>query len=93
MYLGNIAGLIVVLTCVPLFAAILRVPFSVIAPIIVVVCAIGAYTVHNAIFDVWMMVVFGVLGYSSRSSSTRSRRWCSRSCSATPPRPRSARRC
>ena len=63
MYLGNIAGLIVVLTCVPLFAAILRVPFSVIAPIIVVVCAIGAYTVHNAVFDVWMMVVFGVLGY------------------------------
>src|ERR1041385_2482386 len=63
MYLGNIAGLIVVLTCVPLFAAILRVPFSVIAPIIVVVCAIGAYTVHNAGFDVWMMVVFGVLGY------------------------------
>ncbi|HEX4927589.1 MAG TPA: tripartite tricarboxylate transporter permease, partial [Burkholderiales bacterium] len=63
MYLGNIAGLIVVLTCVPLFAAILRVPFSVIAPIIIVICAIGAYTVHNAIFDVWMMVVFGVLGY------------------------------
>jgi putative tricarboxylic transport membrane protein len=63
MYLGNIAGLIVVLTCVPLFAAILRIPFAVIAPIIIVICAIGAYTVHNAIFDVWMMVVFGVLGY------------------------------
>ena len=63
MYLGNIAGLIVVLTCVPLFAAILRIPFSVIAPVIVVICAIGSYTVHNSIFDVWMMVVFGVLGY------------------------------
>src|ERR671929_619227 len=63
MYLGNIAGLIVVLTCVPAFAAILRIPFSVIAPIIIVICAIGSYTVHNAIFDVWMMVVFGVAGY------------------------------
>jgi putative tricarboxylic transport membrane protein len=63
MYLGNIVGLIVVLTCVPLFAAILRVPFSVIAPIIMVICAIGAYTVHNSLFDVWMMLVFGVLGY------------------------------
>ena len=63
MYLGNIAGLIVVLTCVPLFAAILRVPFSVIAPIIIVVCAIGSFTVHNSNFDVWMMVVFGILGY------------------------------
>jgi putative tricarboxylic transport membrane protein len=37
MYLGNIAGLIVVLTCVPLFAAILRIPFAVIAPIILVI--------------------------------------------------------
>ncbi|MDX2201395.1 MAG: tripartite tricarboxylate transporter permease [Hyphomicrobiaceae bacterium] len=63
MYLGNIAGLIVVLTCVPLFAAILRVPFSIIAPIILVICAVGAYTVHNSMFDVWMMLVFGVAGY------------------------------
>jgi len=63
MYLGNIVGLIVVLTCVPLFASILRVPFSIIAPVILVICAIGAYTVHNSIFDVWLMVVFGILGY------------------------------
>ncbi len=63
MYLGNIAGLIIVLTCVPLFAAILRVPFSVIAPVIMVICAVGAYTVNNAMFDVWMMGVFGVIGY------------------------------
>ena len=63
MYLGNIAGLIVVLTCVPLFAAILRIPFAIVAPVIMVICAIGAYTVHNSIFDVWMMIVFGVIGY------------------------------
>jgi putative tricarboxylic transport membrane protein len=63
MYLGNIAGLIVVLTTVPLFAAILRVPFAIIAPVIVVICAIGAYTVHNAMLDVWFMLGFGVIGY------------------------------
>jgi putative tricarboxylic transport membrane protein len=63
MYLGNIAGLIIVLTCVPLFAAILRVPFSIIAPVIVVICAIGAYTVHNAMLDIWFMLLFGVIGY------------------------------
>jgi putative tricarboxylic transport membrane protein len=63
MYLGNIAGLIVVLTCVPAFAAILRVPFGVMAPVILVICAIGAYTVHNSLFDVWLMLVFGVIGY------------------------------
>jgi putative tricarboxylic transport membrane protein len=64
MYLGNIAGLIVVLTCVPLFAAILRIPFSIIAPVIIVICAIGAYTVHNSMFDVYLMVIFGVIGYA-----------------------------
>ncbi|MCC6532805.1 MAG: tripartite tricarboxylate transporter permease [Burkholderiales bacterium] len=63
MYLGNLAGLIVVLTCVPLFAAILRVPFSIIAPVIIVICAIGAYTVHNAMLDIWLMLLFGVIGY------------------------------
>jgi putative tricarboxylic transport membrane protein len=63
MYLGNIVGLIVVLTTVPWWAAILRIPFSVIAPVIIVICAIGAYTVNNSMFDVVMMLVFGVLGY------------------------------
>jgi putative tricarboxylic transport membrane protein len=63
IYLGNIAGLIVVLTTVPLFAAILRIPFSIIAPIILVICAVGAYTVHNALLDISVMLVFGVLGY------------------------------
>ena len=63
MYLGNIVGLIVVLTTVPFWAAILRIPFSVIAPVIIVICAIGAYTVHSSMFDVVMMMVFGVLGY------------------------------
>ena len=63
MYLGNLVGLVVVLTTVPWWAAILRIPFSVIAPVIVVICAIGAYTVHSSMFDVVMMMVFGVMGY------------------------------
>ena len=63
MYLGNIAGLIVVLATVPWFAAILRIPFSIIAPVILVICAVGAYTVHSSMFDVWLMMGFGVIGY------------------------------
>jgi putative tricarboxylic transport membrane protein len=63
MYLGTIAGLIVVLTCVPFFAAILRIPFAIIAPVILVICAIGAYTVAGSMFDVYMMVIFGIAGY------------------------------
>jgi putative tricarboxylic transport membrane protein len=63
MYLGNLVGLFIVLTCVPFLAAILRIPFSIIAPVILVVCAIGAYTVHNAPFDIVLMAIFGVVGY------------------------------
>jgi len=63
MYIGNVVGLIIVLFTVPWWAAVLRVPFSIIGPIIVVVCAIGAFTVHNAFFDVVLMLVFGIVGY------------------------------
>ncbi|MCT7664124.1 tripartite tricarboxylate transporter permease [Shinella kummerowiae] len=63
MYLGNVAGLIIVLATVPVFAAIMRIPFAVVAPIILIVCAIGAYTISNSIFDIWLMLGFGVLGY------------------------------
>ena len=63
MYLGNIVGLVLVLTTVPVFASVLRVPFSAIAPMIVVSCAIGAYAIQNAMFDIWLMVVFGLVGY------------------------------
>lgn len=63
MYLSNMVGFLIVLTTVPFWAAILRIPFSIIAPVILVVCAIGAYTVHNALLDISVMLVFGVIGY------------------------------
>jgi len=63
MYLGNVVGLILVLSTVPVFAAVLRVPFAAIAPMIVVSCAIGAYAIQNAMFDVWLMLLFGIVGY------------------------------
>jgi len=63
MYLGNVVGLILVLTTVPIFASVLRVPFAVVAPMIVVSCAIGAYAIQNAVFDIWLMLGFGVAGY------------------------------
>jgi TctA family transporter len=63
MYLGNVVGLILVLSTVPIFAAVLRVPFAAIAPMIVVSCAIGAFAIQNAMFDVWLMLLFGIVGY------------------------------
>ena len=63
MYTGNIIGVLMVLAFVPLFAAILRVPFAILTPLIVVVCAIGSYAVHNSMIDIWYMLLFGVIGY------------------------------
>jgi putative tricarboxylic transport membrane protein len=63
MYLGNIVAAALVLATVPLFATILRIPFSIIGPIIVAVCIIGAYTVANATFDFWLVLLFGLAGY------------------------------
>ncbi|MGZ8500064.1 MAG: tripartite tricarboxylate transporter permease [Candidatus Binatia bacterium] len=55
--------LLLVLAFVPLFAAILRIPFAILTPLIVVICAIGAYAVHNSMLDVWYRLLFGVIGY------------------------------
>jgi TctA family transporter len=63
MYLSNIVAVILVLLTVPMFAALMRVPFFIIAPLIFIVCAVGAYAVSNSFLDVVLMMGFGVLGY------------------------------
>ncbi len=63
MYLGNIVAVILVIATVPLYASILRIPFSIIGPIIVAVIFSGAYQAGSNISDMWLVIVFGVLGY------------------------------
>ena len=63
MYTGNVIGIVMVLLFVPFFAAILRIPFAILTPLIVAVCAVGAYSVHGSMIDIWYMLVFGVIGY------------------------------
>jgi putative tricarboxylic transport membrane protein len=63
MYTGNVIGVVIVLAFVPFFAAILRIPFAILTPLIVVICAIGSYAVHNSMIDIWYMLIFGVIGY------------------------------
>src|SRR6266498_1597525 len=64
MYTGNVLGVMMVLAFVPLFAAILRVPFAILTPLIVSVCAVGAYSVNGRMIDIWYMLIFGVIGYA-----------------------------
>src|SRR5207244_9113389 len=60
---GNLIGVVMVLAFVPRFASILRLPFAILTPFIVVICGIGAYAVHNNMIDIWYMIIFGVIGY------------------------------
>jgi TctA family transporter len=63
MYLANVVAVIAVLTTVPFFAAILRIPFAIIGPVIFVVCLTGAYTVSSSTLDVLFAMGFGIIGY------------------------------
>ncbi|MGQ0549196.1 MAG: tripartite tricarboxylate transporter permease [Armatimonadota bacterium] len=63
MYIANVIGVMLVLTLVPVFAAINRIPFAVLAPLIVILSSIGAYAVNNAVLDLWIMVGAGLAGY------------------------------
>jgi putative tricarboxylic transport membrane protein len=44
----------------------LRVPYSILAPLIILFCLVGAYSVNNGIVDIWILIVFGVVGYFAR---------------------------
>jgi TctA family transporter len=63
MYIANIVAVVLVLSTIPLFASILKAPFSIIGPVIIVVCLIGAYTISNRMLDVYLALGFGVIGY------------------------------
>ena len=66
MYIGNVLLLILNLPLVPLFAQILRLPYYVLYPLIVGISIVGVYSVNNSLFDVWVMSIFGLLGYFMR---------------------------
>ena len=62
-WVGNLIGFVLVMAFAPIFASILRIRFAIIMPVIIYVCAIGAYAVNNRMIDVYYMIGFGVLGY------------------------------
>jgi putative tricarboxylic transport membrane protein len=66
MYIGNFLLLVLNLPLVPLFAQILRLPYYVLYPLIIGISIVGVYSVNNSLFDVWLMGLFGLLGYLMR---------------------------
>ncbi len=63
MYIGNVMLLILNLPLVGLWARISLIPYKVMGPIILAVCVVGAYSPRNAMFDVWVALIFGVVGF------------------------------
>lgn len=63
MYVANIVAVVLVLATIPLFSSILRLPFAVIGPLIIVICLIGAFTISGKMSDVYIALAFGVVGY------------------------------
>ena len=66
MYIGNVMLLVLNLPLVGLWVQMLKVPYSILAPTIVLICSIGVYSMKNDVTDVSMMVIFGVIGYVLR---------------------------
>ncbi|MHB9098493.1 MAG: tripartite tricarboxylate transporter permease [Syntrophales bacterium] len=66
MYVGNVLLLLMNIFLIPLFVAMLRIPYSIMMGFIIIFASIGAYSVNNNMFDVWMMVGFGILGYAMK---------------------------
>ncbi len=66
MYIGNFILLLLNLPFVPFFANILRIPKKILLPLVMLFCLTGMYSVNNSMFDVWMMLLFGALGFLLR---------------------------
>jgi putative tricarboxylic transport membrane protein len=63
MWVGNAMLVILNLPLIGLWVKLLSVPYRVLYPAILLCCAIGAYSTNNNMFDVWVAIVFGLLGY------------------------------
>ena len=63
LLLGNILILVLSKPFIMAFSKILNIPYMALGPIILIFCIIGTYAVNNSIFDIWIMILFGLLGY------------------------------
>ncbi len=66
MYLGNMALLAINIFAIPLFVWLVRIPYRVLAPAVVVVCTIGTFSVNGSIIETWLMFAAGLVGFGMR---------------------------
>jgi putative tricarboxylic transport membrane protein len=63
MYIGNVMLLILNLPLIGLWVQLLKVPYPILMPLIIVFCVVGSYSIANSVMDVFFMLIFGVVGY------------------------------
>jgi putative tricarboxylic transport membrane protein len=63
MYIGNAVLLVLNLPLIGMWIQVLKIPYRVLFPLVLVFCAVGSYSMNNSLFDVYMMSLFGVIGF------------------------------
>jgi putative tricarboxylic transport membrane protein len=66
MYLGNLMLVFLNLPLIPLWVRMLKVPYPILFPMIVLFCLVGVYSLSNSAYDILVMLGFGILGYLMR---------------------------
>lgn len=66
LYIANVVTLVCNIAFIPLFAKVLEMKFTILAPVIFVLCIVGGYAPTQTLHDVWLMLIFGVAGYLLR---------------------------
>lgn len=66
LYIANFFAIVLNIAFIPLFVWVLKLPFTILAPIIFVLCVVGGYAPTQDMHDVWLMLLFGVVGYFMR---------------------------
>ena len=66
LYAANLFALLINLAFIPAFIWVLRIPFTILAPTIFILCIVGGYAPTLDMHDVWLMLLFGVVGYLMR---------------------------
>ncbi|HWM83727.1 MAG TPA: tripartite tricarboxylate transporter permease [Pseudolabrys sp.] len=69
MLIANTALIVLNLPLVGLWARICLIPYSILGPVVLIICVLGAYAPRNTLFDVWVAVLFGIIGYIMRRLS------------------------
>ncbi|MCC6777290.1 MAG: tripartite tricarboxylate transporter permease [Hyphomicrobiales bacterium] len=66
MYIGNVFLLLLNLPLVGLWVQLLRIPYRVMFPVVLLLCIVGTYSANKNVFDLWVMLAFGIAGYVLR---------------------------